>query len=145
MHRGGSTSPEYPHREHRPEDITEEMVRNYLLHGVKTKKWSESTQNSHINAIKFYYEKVLGGARKVYDVRARMPEKLSGVLSQEEIKQNQKHRMILMIIYAGGLRVSELVNLRKDDVFVDRMQLFIKGGKGKKDRYTVFSKKIADR
>ena len=136
------------HREHRPEDITEEMIRNYLLHGVKTKKWGESTQNSHINAIKFYYEKVLGGARKVYDVRARMPEKLPGVLSQEEIKllfgaiENQKHRMILMIIYAGGLRVSELVNLRKDDIFVDRMQLFIKGGKGKKDRYTVFSKKL---
>jgi integrase/recombinase XerD len=47
-----------------------------------------------------------------------------------------------MLIYAGGLRVSELVNLRKDDILIDRMQLFVKGGKGKKDRYTVFSKKL---
>ena len=136
------------HRQYQPEDISEEMIRNYLLDGIKNKKWSESTQNSNINAIKFYYEKVMGGQRKVYDVRARMPEKLPGVLSQEEVKllfgvlDNIKHRMILMVIYAGGLRVSELVNLRKDDIRADRMQMFIKGGKGKKDRYTVFSAKL---
>jgi integrase/recombinase XerD len=138
----------HAHLQTRPQDITDEMIRNYLLNGIKTKKWSEATQNSYVNAIKFYYEKVLGQERKVYDVRARGADKLPGVFSQEEIQKlfeavdNPKHKLILMLIYAGGLRVSELVNLRKDDMLLDRMQLFIKGGKGKKDRYTVFSKKL---
>ena len=138
----------HAHSETLPQDINEEQIRNYLLNGVKNKKWSEATQNSYVNAIKFYYEKVLGGERRVYDVRARAPEKLPGVLSQEEVKRlfeatkNPKHKLILMLIYAGGLRVSELVNLRKDDILIDRMQLFIKGGKGRKDRYTLFSKKL---
>ena len=138
----------YAHREILPQEISEEQIRNYLLNGVKHKKWSEATQNSYVNAIKFYYEKVLGGERRVFDVRAKAPEKLPGVFSQEEVKRlfevidNPKHKLILMLVYAGGLRVSELVNLRKDDILIDRMQLFIKGGKGKKDRYTVFSKKL---
>jgi integrase/recombinase XerD len=138
----------HAHREILPQEITEEQIRNYLLNGIKNKKWSEATQNSYVNAIKFYYEKVLGGERRVFDVRARATEKLPGVFSQEEIKRlfdaiaNPKHKLILMFIYAGGLRVSELVNLRKDDILIDRMQLFIKGGKGKKDRYTLFSKKL---
>jgi site-specific recombinase XerD len=138
----------HAHRETQPQDITEEMIRNYLLHGIKTKKWREATQNSYVNAIKFYYEKVLGQERKVYDVRARGTDKLPGVFSQEEVQKlfntvdNPKHKLILMVIYAGGLRVSELVNLRKDDIMADRLQLFIRGGKGKKDRYTIFSKKL---
>jgi site-specific recombinase XerD len=47
-----------------------------------------------------------------------------------------------MLMYANNLIVIELVNLRKDDILIDRMQLFVKGEKGKKDRYTVFSKKL---
>jgi site-specific recombinase XerD len=135
-------------RDIHPEKITEEMIRKYLLEGAKERRWSEATQNSYVNAIKFYFEKVLGGDRKVYDIRARGAEKLPGVMSQEEVKQlfgvvdNLKHKLILMVIYGGGLRVSELVNLRKDDIHLDRMQLFIKGGKGKKDRYTLLSKKL---
>ena len=138
----------HAHRDIKPEEITEEMIRRYLLEGVRERRWSEATQNSYVNAIKFYYEKVLGGDRKVYDIRARAAEKLPGVMSQEEVKQlfgvvdNLKHKLMLMIIYGGGLRVSELVNLRKDDIHIDRMQLFVKGGKGKKDRYTLFSKKL---
>jgi site-specific recombinase XerD len=139
------------HREIKAPEITDEQIRNYLLDGVRRKKWSEATQNSYVNAIKFYYEKVLGQERRVWDIRARGTEKLPGVFSQEEISRlfaavdNPKQRLILMLIYAGGLRVSEVVNLRKDDILVDRLQLFIKGGKGKKDRYTVFSAKLLPR
>jgi len=53
--------------------------------------------------------------------------------------ENLKHRCILMIVYSGGLRLGEVVQLRICDVHSDRMQLFIKGGKGNKDRYTVLS------
>ena len=139
------------HRETKAPEISDEQIRNYLLDGVRRKKWSEATQNSYVNAIKFYYEKVLGQERRVWDIRPRGTEKLPGVFSQEEISRlfaavdNPKQRLILMLIYAGGLRVSEVVNLRKDDILIDRLQLFVKGGKGKKDRYTVFSAKLIPR
>jgi integrase/recombinase XerD len=47
-----------------------------------------------------------------------------------------------MLIYSGGLRIGESIRLRKEDIHFDRKQIFIKGGKGKKDRYTVLSEKM---
>jgi integrase/recombinase XerD len=90
----------------------------------------------------------LGREKKIYDIRARKAEDLPGVLSQEEVKllfksvENIKHKTILMLIYAAGLSVSELTNVRKRDLIQDRMQVFIKGGKGKKDRYSILSAKL---
>jgi site-specific recombinase XerD len=90
----------------------------------------------------------LGREKKIYDIRARKAEDLPGVLSQEEVKllfksvENIKHKTILMLIYAAGLSVSELTNVRKRDLIKDRMQVFIIGGKGKKDRYSILSAKL---
>ena len=84
----------------------------------------------------------------VYDIRARKAESLPGVFSQEEVGRlfkavtNLKHRSILMTIYSAGLRVSEVVNLRKADILTDLGKLFIRSGKGKKDRYTLLSEKL---
>ena len=136
----------YPDRD--PDTLGEEEIKAYLMDGITRKGWRESTQNSHVNAIKFYYEKVLGRSRMVYDIRVRKAETLPGVFSQEEVGRlfkavtNLKHRSILMTIYSAGLRVSEVVNLRKADILIDRGQLFIRLAKGKKDRYTVISQKL---
>lgn len=68
-------------------------------------------QHSHVNAIKFYFEKVLGRPWMVYDVRARKAETLPGFFSLDEVGRlfkavaNLKHRSILMTIYSAGLRV----------------------------------------
>ena len=84
----------------------------------------------------------------VYDIRARKAESMPGVFSQEEggrlfkVVTNLKHRSILITIYSAGLRVSEVVNLRKADILTDRGQLFIRSGKGKKDCYTLLSEKL---
>ncbi|WP_222707012.1 tyrosine-type recombinase/integrase [Neolewinella aurantiaca] len=70
------------------------------------------------------------------------------MLSVEEVRRlfgaisNTKHRCILKIIYGGGLRLSEVVNLRIADIHSDRLQIFVNGGKGKKDRYTTLSAKF---
>ena len=131
-----------------PEMLGEEDIKAYLMDGINRKGWRESTQNSHVNAIKFYYEKVLGRSRMVYDIRARKADTLPGVFSLEEVSRlfkavvNLKHRSILMTIYSAGLRVSEVVNLRKADVLTARGQIFIRAGKGKKDRYTLLSEKL---
>jgi integrase/recombinase XerD len=56
--------------------------------------------------------------------------------------KNLKHKTILMLIYSGGLRIGESIRLRKEDIHFDRRSIFIKGGKGKKDRYTILSDKM---
>mgnify|MGYP003386214541 CR=1 FL=1 len=132
-----------------PIDITEAEIRAYQDYLVNTKKVAVSTQNQHINAIKFYYEKVLGGERKYYKIdRPRKENKLPCILSIEQIKRilncttNLKHRCMLALVYSSGLRNGELINLKIKDVLFDTKQLFIRGAKGKKDRVTLLSDKI---
>jgi len=131
------------------DDITEPEIVAYVRYLVQERGISSSYQNQAINAIKFYYEKVKGGARKFYQLERPLKEqKLPTVLSVEEVQEmirattNLKHKTIIMLCYSAGLRLSELLNLRPTDVDSDRMQLSIKGGKGKKDRYTLLSEKL---
>lgn len=132
-----------------PVDLTEVEIRNYLIYLVEKKKISRSAQNQSINAIKFFYEKVLGQDRKVYHLERPMREKrLPEVLSQEEIIRifetlsNIKHRLMLMLVYSSGLRRSELLNLRIGDVDINRNIVFIRGGKGRKDRQSVMAQSL---
>ena len=132
-------------------DIDEPTIIAYIRYLVMERKVSTSYQNQAINAIKFYYEKVLGGQRKFYFIERPIREKtLPVVLSEEEIKQifsnirNIKHKAILMIGYSAGLRVSEIVNLKVNDIDSDRMQIRISQSKGKKDRYTILAIKTLD-
>lgn len=133
-----------------PEDITEIQIRAYLAYKIG-ERISESYQNQIINAIKFYYEKVLKQERKTYYLpRPKKPEKLPNVLTEGEVVKflqsidNLKHKCMMMLIYSAGLRLSEVVNLRLADVNIAQMLLFVKGGKGKKDRATVLSTKALE-
>ena len=136
----------YPEKQ--SEEITEEEIISFLRYLVNERKISTSYQNQSINAIKFYYERVLGGTRKIYLIeRPRKENYLPEVLSEEEITSilkaisNLKHKAIIMVIYSGGLRISELINLKVKDIDSDRMQIRISQAKGKKDRYTLLSNK----
>jgi site-specific recombinase XerD len=115
---------------------------------VEDRRVSHSYQNSAINAIKFYYEKVLGGSRRFYFVDRPLKQKtLPVVLSGEEVKRlieatdNLKHKCMLMVCYSAGLRMSELLNLQIKDIDSKRMRIFVRAGKGKKDRMTLLSEK----
>lgn len=128
--------------------ISEPSIIQFLRYLVMERKVSASYQNQAINAIKFYYEKVLGGQRKFYFIERPNREKaLPEVLSTLEVTQilkntvNLKHKAILSTIYSAGLRISEVVNLKIKDIDSDRMQLRIEQGKGKVDRYTLLSTK----
>jgi len=129
-----------------PADLGEEEIEAYLLYLVDKKKVAKNTQNQAINAIKFFYEKVLKQEKKVYYLERPMKEKkLPEVLSQQEVMAlfeaagNLKHRVMLMLIYSAGLRRSELLALRTGDVDMDRKLVLIRGGKGRKDRQSVLA------
>lgn len=129
-------------------EISEEEIIAFLRYLVNERKISTSYQNQSINAIKFYYERVLGGKRKIYLIeRPRKENFLPEVLSEDEIAAilksitNIKHKALIMTIYSGGLRISELINLKVKDIDSDRMQIRVEQSKGKKDRYTLLSKK----
>ncbi len=128
--------------------ITEPMIIEFLRYLVMERNVSESYQNVSINAIKFYYERVLGGQRKLYQVdRPRREQKLPIVFSTAEISallkhtENLKYRTILAVIYSGGLRISEVISLKIKNIDSKRMQIRIEGAKGNKDRYTLLSTK----
>ena len=134
-----------------PDDITDEMITDFLRYLVDKRNVSGSYQNQSINSIKFYYEKVMRGQRKIYLIdRPREAKYLPEVLSQNEIKlilkntDNLKHKAIIMTIYSAGLRVSEAINLKLKDIDSQRMQIRVEQAKGKKDRYTLLSVKTLE-
>ncbi|MEM7375006.1 MAG: site-specific integrase [Bacteroidota bacterium] len=137
----------YPERH--PQELQKEDLMRFLLHGVKQKKWSESAQNQAINAVKYYFEKVLGQEKTYFELRPRRSQQLPGVFSEKEVLaifravENLKHKTILMLIYSAGLRIGESIRIRIEDINFERKSVFIKAGKGKKDRYSVLSEKVA--
>lgn len=127
-------------------ELTQEEIKDYLLYLVNEKKVSLSYFNQAINSIKFLYKEVLHQNKKIADIkRPRKDKKLPVVLSKKEIAKilsvvsNIKHKSILMLVYSAGLRVSEVVKLRPEDIDSYRKLIFIKGAKGRKDRYTILS------
>jgi len=128
-----------------PIEITNEDIRNYLSYLASNKNFSASTLNIVINALKLYYGDILK-KNFVFEIkRPRKDQKLPVVLSREEISRllsvvaNIKHKAILMLAYSAGLRVSEVVNLRLEDIDTERKLIHIKGAKGRKDRFTLLS------
>lgn len=128
------------------EEFTEKDIHDYQISLVKVRQVSCSTQNQAINAIKFYLEQVKGGERRTYYIeRPRKEVKLPTILSEEEMKallsrtHYIKHKCMLLLLYAAGLRVSELLNLRETDIDQDRRLIIVRGGKGLKDRMTLYS------
>jgi integrase/recombinase XerD len=128
--------------------LNEPDIRKYLSHLVKAKK-SNSFINQSINAIKFYYEMVLGMPNRFYSIeRPNKEEKLPVVLSQGEVTRmlgklnNIKHKCIVSLLYSSGLRLGELLHLKIAAIDSDRMLIHVVGAKGKKDRYTILSKAL---
>ena len=120
--------------------INEPVIYQYLM-GLVAKGYSRSSQNQHINAIKFYLEKVLRQEQKSYHIERPLKKRiLPTVLSEQEIQlifsniKNLKHKAILSLIYSCGLRIGEALNLTINDLDSDRMLISIRSGKGEKDR-----------
>jgi integrase/recombinase XerD len=132
-----------------PERLGCDDVRAYLLFLIQEKKVSWSVYNQTRCALRFLYEVTLG--RK--DVLERIPfpkqaNRLPVVLSTDEVAAffaalvDVKHRAILMTAYAAGLRLSEVIGLRADDVDSKRMVIRVRQAKGRRDRYVMLSPRL---
>lgn len=123
------------------------FMREYILKN----NYSGTYQNQIINAIKLFYRKNMNHTISIEEIeRPRREHKLPNVLSKAEVAQilsvhrNMKHRAMLSLIYACGLRRSELLALKPADVDSGRHLLIIRNAKGKKDRLVPLSDKIIE-
>ena len=131
-----------------PDGITLEEVRDFLHHLIAERKLAFNTCNQRLAGIRFFYQQVL--RQEEFDLR--VPAKRSGKLpepfSRGDVERllkaptNIKHRVLLMTCYATGVRVSELVHLRVEDIHSERMLIHVRQGKGYKDRYTLLSPRL---
>ena len=128
------------------EEEAEKEVSRYLLELVRTRKISRSYQNQVVSALRFLYETVLERPRLALRIpRPMVGRKLPEVLSRPEVARllarvrNPKHRTIVTLLYSAGLRVSEVVRLRPEDLDLERGLVRVRGGKGRKDRVTLLA------
>lgn len=123
-----------------PADFSQQHVVRYLA-SLMQKGLSAASGHSMVNALLFYYKNVLGHEKfQIKLPRPKSEKKLPTVLTMEECLQifrvvdNPKHKLLLLIGYGAGLRVSEIVHLKWSDILFDEQKIHIKNAKGMKDR-----------
>lgn len=134
-----------------PKIITNEDLESFHKEYILAKKYSASFQSLVINAVKLYFSNRLHRKLEPSKIeRPKQPRLLPHVLSKEDVKailqahQNVKHRAMLSLIYACGLRRGELLGLRLIDIDSKRGLLRVNQGKGRKDRLVPISEKMLE-
>jgi site-specific recombinase XerD len=133
-----------------PEAIETVDIKSYLAILEKARDFSASSMNLAISAIGFFYRNVLNKDCLHEQRRPRQDKRLPSILAKSEIGQlfnmvqNPKHRLLLMLAYSSGLRVSEVVTLKREQIDLVRKTVFVRDGKGRKDQYTMLSDVAAE-
>ena len=138
---------EYYHRS--PDSIGPKEIQDYIVYLLSERELAVGSCHGTISGLRFFYTVTLeqdGASVAIPQIKreTRLPE----ILGPEQLEhvfaapRNPKHRVLLMTAYSGGLRVSELVNLKVTDIHSDRMMIRVEQGKGRKDRYTLLSKRL---
>ena len=134
-----------------PEELTEQEVQRYLLHLIEERKLAWSSCNVVTHGLRFFYHVTLKRPQTQFCIpQRRAPKRLPEILSREEVTRliertrNPKHRVLLMLTYGAGLRVSEVVHLRPGNIDSERMTIRIEQAKGAKDRYSLLSQRMLE-
>lgn len=130
------------------EEVTTKELREFLMKYLREiKKVSERSSNYYNSVIRFIYDVVLDMPINYKQIPMyRKKRQLPKILSDEELNvffnacDNYMHKTIFMLIYGSGLRISEATYLRVEDIDSKNMRLFVRNGKGSKERYTVLPK-----
>jgi integrase/recombinase XerD len=132
-----------------PATLSHEDVQEFMYRRIVRAQLSFSYQNQVINAIRLFFRVIIKSEMDPYHLeRPRREHKLPNVLSKKELKtildslHNDKHRCMLSLIYACGLRCGELLHLKATDIDADRRLLRIHQSKGRKDRVVPLSNKM---
>jgi integrase/recombinase XerD len=136
------------HYRQSPEKITNEMIEDFLLY-LKNKKGNAPASCCLVlTGLRFFYKHTLDRQIDVGFKLSKIPRKLPTVLTKDQVWKiinvpaNIKHRLILMTTYAAGLRVGEVRRLKPEHIDSERMLIKVIDGKGRKDRYTMLSKRL---
>src|SRR5690348_3773041 len=135
-----------------PELLGPAEIRTYLIHLTQERRLAASSLIVTVSALRFFFTVTLKRPWVVKDdiPAGRQAKKLPVVLSQDEVAQflgavdNLKHRMVLTVCYATGLRISEAVRLKPAAIDSQRMVIRVEQGKGRKDRYVMLAPKLLD-
>ena len=130
------------------EEVTTEELREFLLKYLKDeRKLSDRSINYYNSVIRFIYEVTLDKLINKKQLPMRKQKKtLYKVLTKEELStffnmcDNSKFKTIFMLVYGSGLRIGEVANLRVEDIDSKNMRIFVRAGKGNKERYTILPK-----
>ena len=133
----------------RPDRLGPEHIRQYQAHLFRDRKLAANSVAQRLTGLRFFYFKTLS---RSWDLSLtpypKKPRRLPSILSQREVAQlidaaeSMFHRMILMTLYATGVRRAELTRLQIHDIDSERMAVHVRGGKGRKDRYVMLSEQL---
>ena len=128
------------------EELDENDIRNFLHYLIDEKKYAPTTVNQSSAAIRFFFAVSLNRPMNYLQIPLmKVPKTLPDVLTREEVSSliractNTKHQALLLLAYGSGLRSGEIETLRVKDIDSKEMRIFVKGGKNKRDRYTLLS------
>jgi len=131
-----------------PDEISGDDVKSYMAYLMAEKKQKPSSVNLVLSALKFMYQEIM--KKRIFDdiKSPKNEKKLPTVLTRNEIERmikavkNPKHRLLIEFMYSSGLRVSECVSIKIQDLNLQEKMGLIKSGKGKKDRNIILSRKL---
>ena len=129
------------------EDIKEQDVKDFMVH-LLDKSQKPSSISLAMSALRFLYDEMLGKGLFVKIKMPKLEKKLPTVLSKDEIRKmldatkNAKHRLLIAFLYSSGLRVSECVSIKIDDLDLNDKMGIVRAGKGKKDRNIILSESL---
>lgn len=132
-----------------PQKLTAKDVERFLSHLATEGKVAASTQRQALNALIFLYKDVLDKPLKdkIAPIRSQKKRRVPTVLTQTEVQRlfayiDGKHGIMAKLLYGGGLRLLECVRLRLKDIDIGQGLIFVRGGKGAKDRTTLLPRNL---
>jgi integrase/recombinase XerD len=131
-----------------PMEVTKDDIKSFLSRKIEEERTARTLALIRA-ALKFFYDEILN--KNIVDFATpKIEKKLPTVLTREEVKKlitatkNVKHRLILMLLYSSGLRLSELTNLKVGDLELNERIGWVRGGKGARDRLFIISRKLVE-
>ena len=131
-----------------PNDVSEYDAKKYMAYLMTDLKYRPSSVNLALSSLKFFYKEIMQNPAFNAVKAPKSEKKLPTVLTKDEIKrlinaaENPKHKLLIEFMYSSGLRVSECVSLKIDDLDISEKMGKIRHGKGNKERYIILSENL---